>query len=92
MFRCVPNPLKAFAVCCKIWNHPDVLYEFLKKKEEVDIELDPEELYGLKEGAGRTARVDLATFSPDGKKEEINYDWAQVNKCRPPSNSFFSKI
>lgn len=41
--KAVPNPLKAFAVCCKIWNHPDVLYNFLKQSER-DLDLEIEEV------------------------------------------------
>ncbi|KAJ0179964.1 hypothetical protein K1T71_004555 [Dendrolimus kikuchii] len=58
----VPNPLKAFAICCKIWNHPDVLYNFLKKRSEanaaIEEDLDLEELGGVtKTGRARNSKA-----------------------------------
>ncbi|XP_045511992.1 helicase ARIP4 [Pieris brassicae] len=58
----VPNPLKAFAICCKIWNHPDVLYNFLKKRSEVSApieeDLDLEEIGGVtKSGKAKNSKA-----------------------------------
>jgi RAD54-like protein 2 len=85
--RCVSNPLKAFAVCCKIWNHPDMLFNFLKKKEQDDLDIEFEEMSkrslnngNSRGGGGGLYGVDeygVGAGSGYGKKDEINYDWAQ---------------
>ena len=64
-------------MCCKIWNHPDVLYNFLKKKEAIDIDFDPEEVLSI--NSAKAGKDEAEVQLPFGKKEEINYEWAQVS-------------
>ena len=57
------NPIKAFAVCCKIWNHPDALYNVVKKKEDVLRDLDLDDLDGPDEGP-KKGRKPRKSFAP----------------------------
>ncbi|XP_062842889.1 helicase ARIP4 [Trichomycterus rosablanca] len=81
------NPLKAFCVCCKIWNHPDVLYEALQKENlanEQDLDLD--DLNGP--GAARCPGLKGKSSDQTGTKltlaplqertnQVITYEWAK---------------
>ncbi|KAK8373972.1 hypothetical protein O3P69_016564, partial [Scylla paramamosain] len=62
--KAMANPLKAFAICCKIWNHPDVLYNFVQKKISEDYDLDLEDTEGRHKGRGRTLATPALPIPP----------------------------